>query len=111
MRRKPLTVKVGKEKKKLSAMCARVCSFADVPNTKHSVKGIVRNGLRHQAGTEIQFFICLTVLNGFEISELIKYLRKYTEQQDKTCSRPPHLMTTLSKSCVLRHMIEVIFLF
>lgn len=55
-------------KKKLSAMCACVCSFADVPNTKRSVKRLVRNGLRHQAGTEIQFFICLTVLNGFEIS-------------------------------------------
>lgn len=52
----------------LSAMCARVCSFADVPSTKHSVKHLVRNGLRHQAATEIQFFICLTVLNGFEIS-------------------------------------------
>lgn len=68
MRRKPLTVKVGKEKKKLSATCACVCSFADVPNIKHSVKYLVRNGLKHQAGSEIQFFICLTVLNGFEIS-------------------------------------------
>lgn len=68
MRRIPLTVKAGIEKKKLSAMCACVCSFADVPNTKRSVKRLVRNGLRHQAGTEIQFFICLTVLNGFQIS-------------------------------------------
>jgi len=68
VRRKPLTVKVGKEKKKLSAMRACVCSFADVPNTKYSVKCLVRNGLRHQTGTEIQFFICLTVLTGFEIS-------------------------------------------
>lgn len=57
-----------KRRKKLSAMYACVCSFVDVPNTKHSVKRLVRNGLRHQAGTEIQFFICLTVLNGFEIS-------------------------------------------
>lgn len=61
-------------------MCACVCSFADVPNTKHSVKRLVRNGLRHQAGTEIQFFICLTLLNGFEISQLIKYLRKCVER-------------------------------
>lgn len=68
MRRKPSTVKAVKEKKKLSAMCACVCSFADVLNTKHSVKRLVRNGLRLQTGTEIQFFICLTVLNGFEIS-------------------------------------------
>lgn len=67
-KKKTLNCESGKRKKKLSAMCACVCSFADVPNAKHSVKHLVRNGLRHQAGTEIQFFICLTVLNGSEIS-------------------------------------------
>lgn len=56
MRRKPLTVKVGKEKKKLSAMCVCVYSFADLPNTKHSVKLIARNGLRSLSRIEIHFF-------------------------------------------------------
>lgn len=80
MRRKPLTVKVGKEKKKLSEMCACMYSFADVLNTKHSVKHIARNVcikmsvkflLRSLSGIEIFFFfflICLTVLSGCEIS-------------------------------------------
>lgn len=61
-------------------MCACVCSFADVPNTKHSVKRLVQNGLRHQAGKETLFFNCLTRLNGFEISQLIKYVRKCVER-------------------------------